>query len=110
MPAENRSGKARARPANFPLAVSEGAGPALRNGQQTNTASEAGKRYVHVKCERALQAWKKQQRADDLSEKKFSPKPVNQVCERHNYRKLICRLTPELSRPVAGRRTRASVA
>ena len=35
---------------------------------------------------------------------------MNHRCEQHNYRTLFCRLTPELSRPVAGRRTRASVA
>ena len=65
---------------------------------------------THEECERALQAWTKWQRADSLSEKKQPPKPVNQVCERDIYRKLFCHLTPELSRPVAGRRTRASVA
>ena len=52
----------------------------------------------------------KWQRAENLSEKKHPPKPMNQVCERHICRKLFCRLTLELSRPVAGRRTRASVA
>jgi hypothetical protein len=44
---------------NFPLAVSEGAGPAQENKQQPNAASEAGKRDAHVKHERALQAWTK---------------------------------------------------
>ena len=97
-------------PANFPPAVSEGAGPALQNEQQTNIASEAGKRNAHVKIERALQTWTKRQRADSLSEMKHPPKPVNQACERHICRTLFCRLTPELSRPVAGRRTCASVA
>ena len=65
---------------------------------------------THVMCERALQTWPKWQRADSLSEKKHPPKPVNQACERHICRTLFCRLTPELSRPVSGRRTRASVA
>ena len=65
---------------------------------------------THVMCERALQTWTKWQRADSLSEMKYLPKPVNQVCELHICRKLFYRLTPELSRPVAGRRTRASVA
>ena len=72
--------------------------------------SEAGRRDAHVKCERALRTWTKRQRADKISEKQNLPKPVNQACERHICRKLFCRLTPELSRPVAGRRTRASVA
>ena len=52
----------------------------------------------------------KWQRAENLSEKKQLPKPVNQACERHICRTLFCRLTLELSRPVAGRRMRASVA
>ena len=46
----------------------------------------------------------------NLTEEQYSPKPRNQVCEQHNCRMLFCRLTPELSRPVAGRRTCASVA
>ena len=65
---------------------------------------------THVMCERALQTWTKRQRADSLSEMKNPPKPVNQACERHICRTLFCRLTPELSRPATGRRTRASVA
>ena len=65
---------------------------------------------THVICERALQTWTKRQRADRISEKKHPPKPVNQVCERNICRKIFCRLTPELSRPVAGWRTCASVA
>jgi hypothetical protein len=65
---------------------------------------------THVMCERALQTWTKWQRAESLSEKKHPSKPVNQVCEQHICRKLLYRLTPELSRPVAGRRMRASVA
>ena len=73
-------------------------------------ASEAGKRNAHVKHERALRTWTKWQRAGNLSEKQNLPKPVNQTCEWHICRTLFCRLTPELSRPVAGRRTRASVA
>ena len=52
----------------------------------------------------------KWQRAENLSEKEHLPKPVNQACERHICRKHFCRLTPELSRPVAGWRTCASVA
>ena len=35
---------------------------------------------------------------------------MNRNCGQHIYRTLFCRLTPELSRPVAGRQTRASVA
>ena len=73
-------------------------------------ASEAGKRNAHVKHERALRTWTKWQRAGNLSEKQNLPKPVNQTCEWHICRTLFCRLTPELSRPVAGRRTCASVA
>ena len=44
----------------------------------------------------------KWQRAGNLSEKKYLPKPVNQACERHICRKLFCRLTPELSRAERG--------
>jgi hypothetical protein len=65
---------------------------------------------THGESERALRTWTKRQRADNISEKQNSPKPVNQACEPHICKKLFCRLTPELSRPVAGRRTRASVA
>jgi hypothetical protein len=65
---------------------------------------------THAECERALRTWTKWQRADSLSEKKHPPKPVNQACELHICRKLLYRLTPELSRPAAGWRTRASVA
>jgi hypothetical protein len=61
-------------------------------------------------CERAVQTWTKRQRADNVSEKKRSPKPMNQRCESCKSQMLFCRLTPELSRPVAGQRTRASVA
>jgi hypothetical protein len=61
-------------------------------------------------CERALRTLTKRQRTDNLSDEQHPPKPVNQVCELHICRKLFCRLTPELSRPVAGRQTRASVA
>jgi hypothetical protein len=75
-----------------------------------NAASEAGKRNAHVKTERALQTWTKWQRAENLSDKQRRPKLVNQACEQHICRKLFCRLTLELSRPVAGRRTCASVA
>ena len=52
----------------------------------------------------------KKQRAEELTEEQCQPKLVNHGCEQHNYRMLFCRLTPELSRPVAGRRTCASVA
>ena len=62
---------------NFPPAVSEGAGPAQGNEQQTNIASEAGKRNAHVKIERALQTWTKRQRADSLSDEHYLQKPVN---------------------------------
>ena len=65
---------------------------------------------THEECERALQTWTKWQRADSLSEKRQPPKPVNQACEPYICRTLFYRLTPELSRPVAGRRTCASVA
>jgi hypothetical protein len=65
---------------------------------------------THVMCERALRTWTKRQRAGKLSEKEHLPKPVNQACERRICRKLFRRLTPELSRPAAGWRTRASVA
>ena len=44
---------------NFPSAVSEVAGPAQQNEQQTNIASEAGKRDAHVKYVRALRTWTK---------------------------------------------------
>ena len=65
---------------------------------------------MHAMCERARRNWPKKRRADNLTEEQCQPKPGNQVCEQHSCRKLFCRLTPELSRPVAGRRTRASVA
>ena len=45
-----------------------------------------------------------------VSEERHQPKPMSHRCEPQNYKLLFCRLTPELSRPVAGRRTRASVA
>ncbi len=65
---------------------------------------------THVMCERALQTWTKRQRAENLSDKQGRPKLVNKACAQHIYRTLFCRLTPELSRPAAGWRTRASVA
>ena len=61
-------------------------------------------------CERARRTWPKNQRADNLTEEQCQPKPGNEICEQHNCRELFCRLTPELSRPVAGWRTCASVA
>ena len=45
-----------------------------------------------------------------MTEEQSQPKPINHGCEQHNCRMPFCRLTPELSRPVAGRRTCASVA
>jgi hypothetical protein len=45
--AESRSEKTRARPANLPPAVSEGAGPARKNEQLTIAVSEAGKRNAY---------------------------------------------------------------
>ena len=36
------------------------------------------------------------------------PKPMNHGCEQHNCRMLFCRLTPELSRPTAGRQQRST--
>ena len=52
----------------------------------------------------------KWQRAEKLSEEHCKPKLMNRSCGQHNYKNAFHRLTPELSRPVAGRRTRASVA
>ena len=65
---------------------------------------------THEEFERASQTWTKRQRADCLSGEHCLPKPVNQACEWRICRKLFHRLTLELSRPVAGRRTCASVA
>ena len=62
---------------NYPPAVSEGAGAAPQNEQQTNNASEDGKRNAHVKIERALQTWTKWQRADSLSDEQCLQKPLN---------------------------------
>ncbi len=61
-------------------------------------------------CERALQTQTKWQRAEKVSEEQHQPKPMNHSCEKPDCSVLFGRLTPELSRPAAGRRTRASVA
>ena len=50
------------------------------------------------------------QRAQNLAEERCEPKPIVLPRRATNCQMLFCRLTPELSRPVAGRRTRASVA
>ena len=52
----------------------------------------------------------KKQRGEEPTEEQCQPEPMNHGCEQHNCRMLFCRLTPELSRPVAGWLTRASVA
>jgi len=60
--------------------------------------------------ERGKRMRPKRKRTESLSEEQRQPKPINHRCEKQNYKLLFCRLTPELSRPVAGRRTCASVA
>jgi hypothetical protein len=65
---------------------------------------------THAKLERASRTWPKSKRDASFSEEQWQAKPMNHSCERCSNQMLFCRLTPELSRPAAGRRTRASVA
>ena len=108
--AENRSPEARTRTQELQ------AGPVRNDSIWSDklTASQSPfpkpSNSTHAMCERAMQTWTKRQRADNLSEEQRQPKPMNHRCEQHNYTTLFYRLTPELSRPVTGRRTRASVA
>nr|CAS02502.1 putative integron gene cassette protein [uncultured bacterium] len=80
-----------------------------------NTA-ESGHAYpkpanvTNTKLERAPRTWPKSNRDARFSEEQCQAKLMNHSRKRCNNQMLFCRLTPELSRPAAGRRTRASVA
>jgi hypothetical protein len=107
--AENRSGKARTRTRKL------SAGPVRKDSISSGTLTETKHRFRSQRTQRmrcvgasdrldrrsgAQRTWPKS--SVNRSEKRSIGKQSNQT--------LFCHLTPELSRPVAGRRTRASVA
>ena len=107
--AENRSPDARARPANFPPAVTE----ATASGANKPTASQSPLPKTANATLRSVSAPDEPDRRKTrrvVSEEQHQPKPMSDSGEPQNYKQLFCRLTPELSRPAAGWRTRASVA
>ncbi len=81
-----------------------------RTHRKPVTASEAGKRNACSVCERAPQCNRRENAPTNQPKSNAGRSRLSCSCAKQNYKTLFCRLTPELSRPVAGRRTRASVA
>ena len=106
---ESRSGVVRARPANFQQVVTEATVSVADKLTALITASEAGQRNACDVC--ARQTDLTEEATSHETDRRAVPTEAGKMSMgRSSNQTLFCRLTPELSRPVAGRRTRASVA
>jgi hypothetical protein len=107
--AENRSPAARARPTNDPLAATEASESGATKAPVSRPLPPKPTTATHATCERALQ----RNRRDNVPTNQPKSMPTEAVelpLRKAQLQNAFHRLTPELSRPAAGWRTRASVA